>query len=213
MLSTDQITITNKQLDRIFPDHQGVDKTKLLVTNVALYSVSKVQAATKLVHLIKKYMNSSKITVTDATSNVGSDTIMLGKHFKAVNGIELSNEQFPILQHNVSQYKLNNIKLYNGDSLNIIPTLKQDVIYIDAPWTGPDYKNNDIMRLYMSGKELVEVYNNYIQYCKLMIFKVPKNYDFNKFIQLSSMHKTTIHAYMNYNNEVKFYFIVCFPIS
>lgn len=212
MLSADQTSIDIKKLDRIFPNHPGVDKTKLIMTNVALYSVSKVQAASKLVHLIKKYMNSSKITVTDATSNVGSDTIMLGKHFKTVNGIELSDEQFPVLKHNVDLYKLDSITLHHGDSLNIIPTLQQDVIYIDAPWTGPDYKNHASMRLYMSGKELVEVYNEYSKYCKLMIFKVPKNYDFNMFIQLSSMHKTTIHAYMNYSNEIKFYFIVCFPI-
>lgn len=213
MLSADQTPIDIKKLDRIFPDHPGVNKHKLIMTNVALYSVSKVQSSTKLVHLIKKYMNSSKITVTDATSNVGSDTIMLGKHFNKVNGIELSDEQFPVLEHNVKQYKLDTITLHHGDSLDIIPTLEQDVIYIDAPWTGPSYKDHVSIRLYMTNKELVEIYNEYSKYCKLMIFKVPKNYDFNMFIQLSNMHKVTIHAYMNYNNEIKFYFIVCFPIN
>lgn len=213
MISRDQVTVSKKQLDRIFPDHPNVDKSKLLVTNVALYSVSKVQAATKLVHLIKKYLNTDDITVTDATSNVGSDTIVLGKFFKQVHGIELDDDQFPILKHNVDLYELKNITLHHGDSLNIIPTLKQDVIFIDAPWTGPSYKDHATMKLYMSGKELVEVYNEFNKYAKLIIFKVPKNYDFNTFIQLSHMHKISIHAYMNYNNEIKFYFIVCYNIN
>jgi hypothetical protein len=31
--------------------------------------------------------------------------------------------------------------------------------------------------------ELADLYKNYINNCKLMIFKVPKNYDFTNFIQ------------------------------
>lgn len=212
MISSDQTTTSVKHLDKIFPDHPNVDKSKLLVTNVALYSVSKVQAASRLVNLIKKYMGNGSLTVTDATSNVGSDTIMLAKHFHHVNGIELSNEQFPILQHNVNQYNFNNVTLYNGDSLTLMSTLKQDVIYIDAPWTGRDYKQHKQLKLYLSNMELSEIYNKYIQYAKLIIFKVPINYDFNNFLTEAITHKVSIHAYMNYQNIKKFYFIVCLPL-
>ena len=212
MLSSDQVTTSVKHLDKIFPDHPNVDKSKLIVTNVALYSVSKVQAASRLVNLIKKYINDDKITITDATSNVGSDTIMLAKHFHHVNGIELSEKQFPVLEHNVNTYGLQNITLHNGDSITLIPQIIQDVIYIDAPWTGRDYKKHKQMKLYLSDMELSEIYNRFIQYAKLIIFKVPINYDFNNFLSESITHKVAIHAYMNYQNIKKFYFIVCFPM-
>lgn len=212
MLSSDQTKVSVKYLDKIFPDHPNVDKSKLLVTNVALYSVSKVQAATRLVNLIKKYMGTGPLTITDGTSNVGSDTIMLAKHFEHVNGIEWETEQFPILEHNVKQYNFDNVTLYNRDTIAILPTLNQDVIYIDAPWLGRDYKKNKQMKLHLSHMELSEIYNTFIQYCKLMIFKVPVNYDFNNFLTNSITHKVAIHAYMNYQNIKKFYFIVCFPL-
>jgi hypothetical protein len=61
--------------------------------------------------------------------------------------------------------------------------------------------------------EIAEVFNKFNKYAKLIIFKIPKNYNFNSFITVSHMYKTVIHAYMNYQNEVKFYFIVCFPIN
>ena len=31
---------------------------------------------------------------------------------------------------------------------------KQDIIYIDAPWGGTDYKKNKHIELYMSGKNM-----------------------------------------------------------
>lgn len=214
-LSSDIVNIPLKKLNRIFPDYKKVDKSKLKITNVGMYSVSKVQGSEKLIHLIKKYaptidVNINNITITDATGNVGSDTINLAIHFKHVNSIELSNEQYPVLKHNVSTYKLKNVNVINGDSLVVLPTLTQDVIYIDAPWGGIDYKDAKTLGLYLGTKELAQIYREYNQYCKLLIFKVPKNYDFNEFIRLSQVHKFILHTYINYSNEVKFYFIICY---
>lgn len=210
-ISEDVVNISLKKKDRIFPTVKGVDKSKLLITNVGMYSVSKVQGSEKLIHLIKKYFdNDTDITVTDATGNVGSDTINLALHFKNVNSIEMSIDQYPVLKHNIDTYKLKNINAIHGDSLLVLPTLKQDIIYIDAPWGGVDYKNAATMNLYLGNKELAQIYSEYNQYCKMMIFKVPKNYDFNNFIQESGIHKFICHTYINYNNEVKFYFIICY---
>ena len=45
-----------------------------------------------------------------------------------------------------SEYGCDNI--YNGDTNILIKNIKQDVIYIDAPWGGPEYKQEEKMKLY-----------------------------------------------------------------
>jgi len=207
---SDIVDIPLVKMNKIFPNKKGVDKSKLMITNVGMYSVSKIKGSEKLIYLIKKYFNNStNLTITDATSNVGSDSINLAMHFKQVNSIELDFNQFSVLKHNVEIYGLQNVNLINGNSLETISTLKQDVVYIDAPWGGIDYKNAESMKLYLGDNELSQIYMENKQYCKLMIFKVPKNYDFTYFIQHTDINKFCIHSYLGFDGSIKFYFIMC----
>lgn len=210
MDSKDVINVDFRVLNKTFPTVKNVDKSRLLMTNVGMYSVSKVKGASMLVNIIKKHISSDKITVTDATGNVGSDTIMLALNFDKVNSIELSLDQYEVLRHNIGVYDLGNkVNVIQGDSLEIIPTLEQDVIYIDAPWTGRDYKKNDKMSLFMSEKELSQVYNEMREFCKFIIFKVPRNYDFTYFMQHCNAIRVNLYKFMK-GDEVSFYFILCF---
>lgn len=210
MESNDVIQVNYKILDKIFPTVKGVDKSKLLITNVGMYSVSKVKGATMLCNIIRKHLSTNNVTVTDATGNVGSDTIMLGLHFSKVNSIELDQDQYYVLQHNVKTYNMEDkITVYNGDSLTIIPELKQDVIFIDAPWTGRDYKKHERLSLFMSDKELSTVYKELINHCKFMIFKVPVNYDITFFMQNSNVKRMNIYSYMKHD-KISYYFLLCF---
>lgn len=190
-----------------FPPIEGVDRSKLKITTEGIYSISDNESSDHLVHLIEKYFKSSDITITDATGNNGSDTIALGIKFAHVNSIELDKTNFMVLQHNVKNvYNLDNVNLYRNDSLNMLNRLNQDVIYIDAPWGGKDYKKNKNMELYLSGKSMGEIYNEFKTTAKLFIFKLPKNYDFNNFISTTMTTKYFIFLYKR-NNEPKFYFL------
>ena len=51
-----------------------------------------------------------------------------------------------------------------------------DVLYIDAPWGGKDYKNKERLSLYLDKNELSDIYNKFKKKTKLFVFKLPKNY-------------------------------------
>jgi 16S rRNA G966 N2-methylase RsmD len=58
-------------------------------------------------------------------------------------------------------------------------TLNQDVIYIDPPWGGPDYKNKKNLKIIINTKKLETICDEIIEkkLCKLLVLKLPYNYD------------------------------------
>jgi len=193
-----------------FPYIKGINYSNILVTTEGAYSISSNKGSSKLVYLLEKYFKSTKITVTDGTGNNGSDSIALALKFKHVNSVELDKVNYEALKNNINAYKLNNINIYNGDSLEIIPKLTQDVIYIDAPWGGQNYKDNSRMELSLGNLQLGQVYNKFKSNAKLFVFKIPKNYDFTNFIQTTCVEKYYIHAYISSTNNIK-YFLLFVP--
>lgn len=183
--------------------------SKVQITHTGMFSVSKVNGSNKLINLIKKHFNTIDLIITDATVNVGSDSINLALTFKSVNSIECDDAQYDVLKNNINVYNLKNVHLYKGNSLNLIPTLKQDIIYIDAPWGGSNYKNSQAVQLFLCKKELNEIYNENRKFSKMIIFKIPVNYDFNNFIQKTDIESYSIYPHINEANITKFYLMFC----
>jgi hypothetical protein len=200
------------KLSKSFPGKDAnddpVDKRKLIMTTESLYSVSGKYAGAYLAQQIYKYFNTTDITITDGTANVGSDTISLALMFTTVNSIELNDVNYNALKNNISQYKIRNVNLYKGSSIDIIPTLQQDVIFIDAPWSssGETCKRCNTINIYMDGKDLATIFNELKSFAKLIIFKVPSNYNFNHFITTTQLHKYNVRSYLH-NDKIKFYYI------
>ena len=204
--------ISIKKIIKTFPKLKNEnDYNKLKLTTEGIYSVSGNKASIHLCYLIKKYFKNNKdLTVTDATANNGSDTIMLGLEFNKVNAIEKNKINFEVLKNNIDIYNLDNVKLYNDSLMNIIPQINQDVIFIDAPWKqhmDEDYKESENLKLYIDKKEISTVYNELKKYCKLFIFKVPYNYDFSFFIHNTKLEKYYIIAHKQHE-DIKFYYII-----
>ncbi len=191
---------------RYFPELKDVNLNDIQITTQGKYSISNIKASEKLVYLIKKYFKSDKLTITDATGNNGSDTIALGLNFEKVNSIELDPLNYSVLENNIKTFHLDNVKLYPGDSIEIIPKLTQDVIYIDAPWGGTNYKENKSLKLYLGNSELSDIYNKFKSKTKLFVFKIPTNYDFTHFVQNTLLDKYYIHSFRQ-KEKVKFYFM------
>lgn len=202
------VNVKNEFKFKYFPDIKGIDRTKIMITTEGVYSISDNDGSNKLVYLISKYFkNDNNIVITDATGNNGSDTIALGLKFKKINSIELDPVNFEALTNNVKNvYKLDNVNLFHGNSLDFIDKLKQDIVYIDAPWGGVDYKKNDRMELFLNNKNMGQIYNEYKSHAKLFIFKLPKNYDFTNFIQTTMVTKYYIYLYTK-NDKPKFFLL------
>jgi hypothetical protein len=109
-------------------------------------------------------------------------------NFLKVDSIEYNQENFDALKHNVGVYGLENVNLHFGDSTRIYGW-HTDVLYIDAPWGGPDYKEKEDMDLYL-GTERVDIFVKYVvnQIWKpsYIFLKVPRNYNFKRFSDFSS---------------------------
>jgi 16S rRNA G966 N2-methylase RsmD len=163
-----------------------------------MYSVSKVRGATELYNIIRKYVPITiDLTLTDGTGNIGSDTAYLAPRFKKINTIEIDIKTFEVLKNNVEALELNNVNLINGNTLEQLEKLKQDIIIIDAPWGGKDYKKHKKMKLYMFDQEISELWLDNKDYAKLFIFKVPCNYDIESF-------KTTVGVKVDVYDYIKY---------
>jgi 16S rRNA G966 N2-methylase RsmD len=155
---------------------------KIKMDDVAKYSVTHYEHSLKIVDIILNELQKD-IVITDVCACVGADTITFGKYCKQVNAIELNNTRYEYLKHNLLVANVKNVITYNNDCLDIISTLKQDVIYIDAPWGGPDYKYKRNINLYLSNKSLTSLIPFFLRFCKLLVIKVPFNFVFNELNQ------------------------------
>ena len=90
----------------------------------------------------------------------------------------------------MGNYKFNNYQLYNSNCIkNLTPEV--DIYFFDPPWGGPEYKNEEVIRLNLDNKSLLEIVSNIkkINSESFICFKLPYNYDLTEF----SEYKYKIH--------------------
>jgi len=169
---------------RVFKGRRKTQRGGLRMTAEAEYSITKPKDSVKLLHAMKKVLKTMKDkTITDATANVGGDTVAFAKHFQSVNAIELKDDNFEALQENTR--KLRNVTLHKGDSTKLFDW-KTDVLYIDAPWGGPDYKTKKNLDLFLGEKRVDEWISEVLKRENPPMFvflKVPFNYNFSRFAE------------------------------
>ena len=119
--------------------------------------------------------------------------LSFANHFRFVNGIEIDNLRESFLRNNVKAYKLRNVSTYCEDSLKMLYKLKQDVIFIDPPWGGKSYKEYEKLSLKLSGKSLEDICNEHLQSVKMIVLKLPLNYDLESFYY--SVSSTRMYVY------------------
>jgi hypothetical protein len=147
------------------------------------FSITKREDGHTLMQHLRTILGSTKDkTITDATGNVGGDTILFGLHFKHVDSIELNDDNYDALHNNVNAYGLANVTLHKGDSTKLY-NWYSDVLYIDAPWGGPDYKTKKDLDLYL-GDVRLDAFIDHVagqdwrpQY---VVLKLPRNYAFSR---------------------------------
>jgi len=181
---------------------------KLNFTKDSIYSSSKISGSVRLIDVILTVSNNNlDLVITDGTANIGTDSIHMAKVFKNVNAIEYSEVNFNALQNNVNILnEKKNMKCYNGDTNEVIKSLSQDLIYIDAPWGGRNYKNFSKLKLYLGEVEILDFYINNRSKAKYFIFKIPYNYDFEYFRKYI-LDKVTIFPYKK-DSRIKYFLLV-----
>jgi len=171
-------------LEKIFPEHKNYSKLKYDLEG--LWSITHPLPANLISQLIKNYLQEKKIIIndliiTDTTAGLGGNTISFSKYFKLVNSIEIDKKRFKLLENNINIFELNNIKLFNINFLIKIKQLKQDVIFMDPPWGGPNYKTKKKVNISINNINLDEIIKNIAKQAKLIALKLPINFDLEEF--------------------------------
>lgn len=171
------------RMEVLFPKKAGVDYSKLKMTPEGEYSITKRKDGEVLLAHMKSMIKGIKTkSITDLTGNVGGDTILFGLHFKDVKTIEMNPENFEALKNNVEVFGLKNVDVMQGDSTKVY-VWKTDVLYLDPPWGGPEYKTKKELDLYL-GDERVDLFLDRIlkQDTKpdYIFMKLPANYHFDR---------------------------------
>jgi len=183
------------RMEEFFPRKAGVDYSKLKLTPEGEYSITKRKDGEVLLRHMRSVLKTTKDKhITDLTGNVGGDTILFGMHFKKVDSIEMNPENFEALRNNVDVFGLSNVKLHQGDSTKLF-NWKTDVLYIDAPWGGPDYKQHKELDLYLGDKRVDEFVREVLERPNrpdYVFLKVPRNYNFDRF---DNIEKFKIRGY------------------
>lgn len=161
-----------------FPNDKNIDFKKLKISNIGKYSMDKPDKAQILSDLIKENMGTTDLVITDANSNMGGNVINFAKNFNFVNSVEIVPFHCEILKNNIDVYNLlDKVKIHCNDYLDIMFELKQDVIFFDPPWGGPDYKKEKNLNLYLDNINIIDIVNELYDNAKMIVLRIPRNFN------------------------------------
>lgn len=189
-------TTTNKK-DFLFRFLSPSIRNLLRFDEEALYSTTDQLTADKICKDLTKFVPSSGV-VTDATACIGGSCASLAKVFSKVYAIEIDQIKYDYLRHNMMVMGLHSVvECICGDALAMCPLLRQDIIFIDPPWGGPEYKLSSTISLSLSGKTLATVCCELAPFTRYIALKVPTNFDEAAFLQEVAGKLVRVHRNTN----------------
>tara|TARA_B100000963_G_scaffold361748_1_gene399231 strand:+ start:4520 stop:5068 length:549 start_codon:yes stop_codon:yes gene_type:complete len=151
---------------------------------------------TQINDIILKYVPKSSI-ISDFTGGIGGNSFMFCRDFKYVNVIEKEYDLNVIIKNNLKDF--NNKTIYIGNFNIFKNILKQDVIFIDPPWGGSDYKYKNNIDLYIDNVNILDIIDSLYNYTYIVCLKIPNNFNFKSIQKLFWNFKT----YAIYKNKSK----------
>lgn len=204
--------------NKLFPSNGDISIwNKLLIDDETVSYISLPEDAEKITKILLSYckninLDPSEITITDATAGAGGNVLSFSKSFKNVNAIEIDAKRYQFLTNNIDVYKITNVNHYCDDCLNLVYKLYHDIVFVDPPWGGKDYKEKCDLRLKISSyniesiclKIIDNMYSKFIP--KFIALKLPKNYDLKYLYDNLNIGNTTIFLH---NLGKMFLVIIC----
>lgn len=188
----DRLVNINKSL---FPQ-ENINFSKLKISEQGKFSITKPQEADTITSLVIK--NSFPGIITDATANVGGNVLSFSKKFKFVNAVEISKLHCDIIKNNLEVYNRKNVKVYCDNYLDVMHSLKQDIIFFDPPWGGKDYKEKNSIILSLSGRRISSIINELKEKAKIFVLKGPFNLDVQELVKETNMRSFIMYKIKNY---------------
>lgn len=166
------------------------------------FSITKPYESAQIIFLVQNFIqeNIHNKIITDGTACMGGDVVKFSKYFKYVNAVEILEENFNLLIENCKIFNCQNVNLFNQDYTEIYEKLKQDIIYLDPPWTGPGYKSKESIVLKLGDFEIWKLINiiKSKNLSKYIFIKAPSN------VCLDNLEYDSIHVVYNKSKSPSF---------
>ena len=177
----------------------------LTVTDEGSYSVSKPKDAEQTVAFMEATIPTiDALSITDGTANCGGDSIAMALRGWTLTSIERDAENYAALVGNFKAFDLPN-KPINGNTVAHFNKHPTNVLFLDPPWGGTDYKTIDKLDIFF-GPYFVEDYvgGQFQKHPTLhhVVLKLPYNYPVAKLKALATTHKLTLAT-----QKVRNYFV------
>ncbi len=158
----------------------------------ALYSITPAQDANTMSRLCANLPGmrdlGRKPVITDGCACVGGNVMSfaLSGAYAQVNAVEFDESRAQMLEHNVSVIRGRAPCLVNvvtGSYIALMYTLSQDIVFLDPPWGGPDYKDLDTVSLSLGDKHLADIVHDLHVHdlhsdgkTRYVVWKAPSNF-------------------------------------
>jgi len=172
---------------KLFPDIDDNLLEKLQIDDEGLWSITLPNEATLITEIILETTNNNE-SIMDCTAGVGGNLFSFGKNFKKILGIEICKTRFLMLENNLKLYNLDTIEIINDNFLNYLNEYnikKYNIFFIDPPWGGPNYKDQENILIKIDNISLLDIVKKIKIFNKNVFLKLPKNYDLNEFQHLN----------------------------
>lgn len=167
-----------------FPIIEGVERKNLTLTEEGAYSITKERDAKVIWSNLKNIISDiNQLTVVDGTANIGSDSIRFGLECKKVYSVEINEDNYNALVKNIELYNLQNkVHTTLGDIVELWDEWRTDILYLDPPWGGKDYKEIESLEIKL-GETRIDLFlrDSVLESKnrpKWIIMKLPINYNF-----------------------------------
>lgn len=193
-----EIKISTDDSKKYFKADTQQNQAKLRFTDVSLYSTTPYDQAVYTTDIFLSYYDEKELKekiITDGSACIGGNTWSFAKRLKHCNAVEISKLHADILEHNMKVLGINNVTVYNDNYMNIKDDLDQDILFLDPPWGGVDYRNEMTLTYNYKGisYSLDEVLSGFLSYkAELVLLKIP--YTTSKDL-LKALQKTTYPYY------------------
>lgn len=200
---------------KFFPHDKKVNFKNLQLSNIGAYSITDPETAQLISDIIKKFFDTTNITVTDANANMGGNSINFAQNFTKVNSVEIIKKHCDILENNLRQYNLlNKVNIVCDDYLDVMMNLKQDVVFFDPPWGGKNYKKVHNLNLKLDDINIIDIINAIKRVTQIVILRVPFNFDILGLLRKIDYERINIFKVLGKNKFdpsktfIRFYIIV-----
>lgn len=187
----------SSKIDYFFPGVDPAVRANMRFDDVAMYSVTDQRTADAISRRLLQFV-SKKSCVANATACVGGNTWSFSKHFERVIAIERDKLRHEYLVHNMRILGARNVEVIQGDALHLLllqPTAKPplDLVFVDPPWGGPEYKKATRVSLTLSGKPLYAVVDALAGVARYVALKLPVNHDTHAMVNACQRADMVLH--------------------